>query len=142
MKDQAIQAGLDMMAQAQKDALGSCYDAGLSDAPPSGGFQQSDIDNAVALAKGADAQALADALSQAHADAKVEADGLQKQIDDLSGKVAVDEGIVGNMKGGIAALQSALVALQALIPVPAPAPVDQPAPAPAPEAPADQPAQG
>jgi hypothetical protein len=127
-KSDVVQAQLAAIQQAQIDAivagLGAAYDAGMADvAPAQPGFTQADLDKAVADAKAADAQVLADAQAKAVADMAA----LQGQFDSLSSKEAGENKIIVGLQGSIATLQSSLQALAALIPAPAPAPEVPPA---------------
>lgn len=140
----AIQSGV---TQVYTDQLGVAYDGGFTDGVASvpagtgGGFQQSDIDAAVAAAIAPLNQSISDLTAkdagdvQALADAKVASDAavadLQGKLDTLAAAKSVDDGIISGLQGALQQIKDAEAALQSLFPPPAPvdpAPVD-PAPA-------------
>ncbi len=124
----AIQSGV---TQVYSDQLGLAYDGGFTDGVASvpvgtgGGFQQSDIDAAVAAAQAVDAQALSDA--KAVSDAAL-AD-LQSKLDTLAAKEGQEAGVIAGLQGSLQAIKDAEAALQSLFPVPAPVPTPDPVPA-------------
>lgn len=122
--------------QAQTEALGGAFDDGVASAPAGtgGGFTQADIDKAVQSAQAADAQALADAQAKAASDLAV----VQQQLVDMTAKELSEEAVVTNLQQSVAAVQSSLDAIKALIfPAPTPAPAPAPSPVdPAPPTPA------
>lgn len=121
----AVLAGQDAALEA---GLEACYDQGAVDQKASDGtLTQADVDAAVKAAVdplnaqiAADAQALADAQSQAQA---AMAD-LQGKLDAMTAKEQSEEAIVQGLQSSAAAMQSALDALKAII---FPAPPSQPA---------------
>ncbi len=126
--------------QALTDGLGVCYDQGGIDQKASDGtLTQADLDAAVAAATGPlnaqitqlNAQVVTDAsnLSAAQAQAAQQLASVQSQLDAMTAQDQVDKGLVLNFQNSISALQTALDALKAAIPVP-PTPVPVPVPAP------------
>lgn len=134
----AIQAGV---VQVYSDQLGLGYDGGFADGVASvpvgtgGGFQQSDIDAAVAAAQAVDAAALAAsqaADAQTALDAKTQSDAaiadLQSQFNTLAAKEGQESSVITGLQGALSQIQSAQAILAALFPVP---PVVVPDPVPA-----------
>ena len=108
-----LQAGV---VQAESDAISGSYDDGLADGVASvpagtGGFTQADIDSAVAAAQAIDAQALSDAQAKAASDLA----SVQQQLSDMTTKEQGEELVVTNLQTSVAAVQSSLDAIKALI---------------------------
>jgi hypothetical protein len=112
----AIGNGLDQMAAEVQANLPA--PSAPAPAPSSGGFQQSDIDAAVAAQAAKDTQALSDAQASAA--------NLQSQLDALVAKEGLEEASVASLQGEIS--QISLI----LSPAPAPSAPSAPAPMPAP----------
>jgi hypothetical protein len=143
----AVTAG---QAQALNDAGSALYDQALVDNPPGtgGGFQQSDIDAAVAAAVAPLNDQIATLTAQdasdiaagqaALADAQSKLGALQGQFDQLTAKEGSEAGILVSYQAALAQLQQVVSALQGLnLPViPPPPPVD-PVPTPDPVPPVD-----
>lgn len=100
-----VVAYLASLAQSQSDAANSFYDAVVADQPPAGGFQQSDIDAAVAAAQGVDAAALA--AAQAAGAAALSA---------AQAQLAQETQTLAAVQSSFAQLQAALAQFQSLFP--------------------------
>lgn len=117
-KDDAVSAA----SSSIQSSLGALYDGAFADGVASvpagsGGFQQSDIDAAVASAQGVDAQALA--VAQAQSATALAA--LQGSLDAMTAKEQSEEAILAGVQDSFGKLQAALAAFQGLFPAP-PAP--------------------
>lgn len=125
-KQDVVTAQLAAVQQGEQDvlsqALGACFDAGEADGNGPG-FTQADIDAAVLAATSPlNAQITQDAsdLAAAHADADSKLADLQTKLDTMTAEDQADKAVVSNFQSSITALQNALDALKAAIPVPPP----------------------
>lgn len=125
-----VAAGLSALqsaqSQAASDSLNAFYDSVVADLPPSGGFQQSDIDAAVKTAQDADAAALAQsqaadaqALTDAVAAVQSKLDASVQALADMTAKDQKDSAAALALKASIAGIQAALDSLNAIVAPPA-----------------------
>lgn len=141
-KADVVAAGIAALAQAESDAFGVAYDSSFAEGVASvpvgtgGGFQQSDIDAAVAAAIAPLNQSISDLTAkdaldaQAAIDAKAQGDAalasMKAEMDALSAKEGIEAQTLQNLSSAYGQLQQVVSVLAGLQPV-APAPVD-PAP--------------
>lgn len=110
--------------------LGSCYDQGAVDGAASapGGFNQSDLDNAVAVAVAPlnaqitqlQAQDQTDAANASAAQASLATANasiatLTQQLSDMTAQDNADKALVTNLQGAVASVQSALDAIKSAL---------------------------
>lgn len=133
MRQEVIDAGVSQIqagqAQAINDGVAAVYDKALAEGVASvpvqsgGGFNQDDIDKAVADARAVDAQAMNDlqaADQKDAADAKAASDAamadLQAKMDALAAAKGQEDGVISGLQGSLKSLQDAVAALAGLIP--------------------------